>query len=336
MGSRPLSSVGIIANPAAGKDIRRIVAQGRFVPNHEKVNILKRVLAGLDAVGVERVLFMPDTGALGSNALEGTTLRLSADFIDMPVFHEELDTSRAAREMREAGVECIVTLGGDGTNRVVAKECGDVPLVPISTGTNNVFPDVTDGTIAGLAAGVVASGLVDTSRVTSRHTRLEVSLDGELKDIALVDLAVSTERFVGGRAVWDMTTLDELFLTRSEATNIGLSAIGAQLMRVKPDEQSGLRIKLGPGRDKVLATVAPGLVEWVEIADWQVIEAGGPEITIDRRPATIALDGERSFSLPVNSQVSVRLSADGPRVVDLDAALSMAAQKENGPPLFRG
>ena len=331
-----MSRVGIIANPAAGKDIRRIVAQGRFVPNHEKVNILKRVLAGLDAVGVERVLFMPDTGALGSNALQGTTLGLSADFVQMPVFHEEADTSRAAKEMREARVECIVTLGGDGTNRAVAKECGDVPLVPISTGTNNVFPDMTDGTIAGLAAGVIATGVVDSADVTSRHTRLEVLIDGELRDIALVDLAVSTERFVGGRAVWDMTTLDELFLTRSESTNIGLSAIGAQLMRVAPDEQSGLRIILGPGGGKVLATVAPGLVETVEVADWDVIEVGGPEAVIDPRPGTIALDGERTFSLQADSQVTVRLSADGPRVVDLDAALSIAAQKESGPPLFRG
>ena len=331
-----MSRVGIIANPAAGKDIRRIVAQGRFVPNHEKVNILKRVLVGLDAAGVERVLFMPDTGALGSNALQGTTLGLSADFVEMPVFHEEADTYRAAREMRESGVECIVTLGGDGTNRAVARECGDIPLVPISTGTNNVFPGMTDGTIAGLAAGVVATGVVDSADVTSRHTRLEVLIDGELRDIALVDLAVSTERFVGGRAVWDMTTLDELFLTRSESTNIGLSAIGAQLRRVTPDEQCGLRVKLGPGGGKVLATVAPGLVEAVEIADWEVIEVGGPEVTIDMYPATIALDGERTFTLPVDSQVTVRLSADGPRVVDLDAALSIAAQKESGPPLFRG
>ena len=195
---------------------------------------------------------------------------------------------------------------------------------------------MTDGTIAGLAAGVVATGVVDSADVTSRHTRLEVLIDGELRDIALVDLAVSTERFVGGRAVWDMTTLDELFLTRSESTNIGLSAIGAQLMRVAPDEQSGLRIILGPGGGKVLATVAPGLVETVEVADWDVIEVGGPEAVIDPRPGTIALDGERTFSLQADSQVTVRLSADGPRVVDLDAALSIAAQKESGPPLFRG
>ena len=151
-----------------------------------------------------------------------------------------------------------------------------------------------------------------------------------------MDLAVSTERFVGGRAVWDMTTLDELFLTRSESTNIGLSAIGAQLMRVAPDERTGLHVRLGPGGDKVLATVAPGLVETVEVADWQVIEVGGPEVVINLRPATIALDGERTFSLQADSNVTVRLSADGPRVVDLDAALSIAAQKESGPPLFRG
>ena len=46
------AAVGIIANPAAGKDIRRLVAEGRFVPNNEKRNIVRRILAGLDAVGI--------------------------------------------------------------------------------------------------------------------------------------------------------------------------------------------------------------------------------------------------------------------------------------------
>ena len=79
-----MSFVGIIANPAAGKDIRRIVAQGRFVPNHEKVNILKRVLAGLDAAGVERVAFMPEHGGLGRGALEGVFLTRAVVYIDRP------------------------------------------------------------------------------------------------------------------------------------------------------------------------------------------------------------------------------------------------------------
>jgi predicted polyphosphate/ATP-dependent NAD kinase len=34
--------VGIIANPASGKDIRRLVAYGSVFDNNEKVNIVKK------------------------------------------------------------------------------------------------------------------------------------------------------------------------------------------------------------------------------------------------------------------------------------------------------
>ena len=319
-----MTSVGIIANPAAGKDIRRIVSQGRFVPNHEKVNILKRVLAGLDAMNVESVIFMPDTGSLGKNALDGAKLSLNPQFVNMPVFHEENDSSRAARAMRESGVGCVITLGGDGTNRAVARECGEVPIMPISTGTNNVFPRMMEGTIAGLAAGAVATGKVNLNEATIRHTRLEVYLDGDLRDIALVDLAVSRERFVGARAIWDISTLHELFLTRAEPTSIGLSAIGARLKRLSPQEEYGLYIQLGEGQTIEAAPVAPGLVQDVEISRWKTIETGGPGVSVDLRPATIALDGERSFSIPQQSEVEVRLSKDGPRVVEPERALAMS------------
>ena len=319
-----MSSVGIVANPAAGKDIRRIVAQGRFVPNHEKVNILKRVLVGLDAADVEHVIFMPDTGSLGQNALAGLNLNLSAEFVSMPVFHEENDTSRATKSMRERGVGCIITLGGDGTNRAVAKECHDIPIMPISTGTNNVFPQMMEGTIAGLAAGAVASGNVDLAQATTRHTRLEVYSESQLKDIALVDLAVSKERFVGARAIWDITTLHELFLTRSEPISIGLSAIGARLRQVSPQDELGLYIRLGKGPTVVSAPVAPGIVQGIEIAEWKTIKTGEAGVRVMLRPSTIALDGERSFSLNSESDIEVRLSLDGPRVVEPDKALEIA------------
>ena len=59
-----MTLVGIIANPSASKDIRRLVAQGRVVPDWEKVNILRRVLLGLQAVGIGRVVAMPDSSHL--------------------------------------------------------------------------------------------------------------------------------------------------------------------------------------------------------------------------------------------------------------------------------
>ena len=320
-----MSSVGIVANPAAGKDIRRIVAQGRFVPNHEKVNILKRVLAGLDAAGTERVIFMPDTGSLGKNALAGMDLKLAPEFVRMPVFHEQNDSTRAARAMRESGARCIVTLGGDGTNRAVAKECEDLPLMPISTGTNNVFPTMLEGTIAGLAAGAIASGRADSAQATTRHTRLEVHADGSLQDIALVDLAVSKERFVGARAIWDTATLHELFLTRSEPTSVGLSAIGAKLRQFTPQEPIGLYMRFGAGKTTVSAPVAPGLIQEIEIAEWKTIEADAPGVPVSLRPSTIALDGERAFSLVSEGSVEIKLSRNGPLVINPEKALSIVS-----------
>ena len=319
-----MSTVGIIANPAAGKDIRRIVAQGRFVPNHEKVNILKRVLAGMDAVGVERALFLPDSGGLGRSALAGANLSLVAEFLDMTVFHAEIDSTRAGRAMLEASVDCIVTLGGDGTNRAVASECGDVPILPISTGTNNVFPTMIEGTIAGLAAGAVATGSADTDAATFRHSRLDVFVDGEYRDMALVDVAVSKERFVGARAIWDMATLHQLFLTRANVTSIGLSAIGARLRQVAPDAHEGLYLRFGTGGDSVLAPVSPGSVERVDVAEWSVMRPEDDAVPVTLRPATIALDGERAFSLPPDARVAVRLNVEGPRVVDAEKALGLA------------
>ena len=44
------------------------------------------------------------------------------------------DTFRATRMMCAAGVRAIVVLGGDGTHRAVARECGEVPIAGVSTG----------------------------------------------------------------------------------------------------------------------------------------------------------------------------------------------------------
>ena len=55
-----MALVGIIANPASGKDIRRLVAHGSVFDNQEKVRIVRRILLGLSEMGVDRICFMPD------------------------------------------------------------------------------------------------------------------------------------------------------------------------------------------------------------------------------------------------------------------------------------
>ena len=62
--------VGIIANPSAGKDIRRLVASGRVISNQEKANIITRFIRGLIFKGIKNFYFMPDKSGLYRPSIE--------------------------------------------------------------------------------------------------------------------------------------------------------------------------------------------------------------------------------------------------------------------------
>ncbi len=96
-------TVGIIANPASGKDIRRLVAHGSVFDNEEKASIVRRALLGLDAVGVERVLFMPESFGIVHRALKGVKLALETAPLDMLPFFTQDDSRRAAALLAEQG-----------------------------------------------------------------------------------------------------------------------------------------------------------------------------------------------------------------------------------------
>jgi predicted polyphosphate/ATP-dependent NAD kinase len=131
-------SVGLIANPASGRDVRRLVAHASVFTTQEKIDLLRRVLLGLAAAGVRRVLYMPDPQRPVLRAFEPLDLPLELAPAAAAARGDAVDTTEAARRMSEAGVGAIVSLGGDGTQRALARGSCDVPLVPVSTGTNNV------------------------------------------------------------------------------------------------------------------------------------------------------------------------------------------------------
>ncbi len=315
-----MTTVGIIANPSAGKDIRRLVAHGRVVSNQEKANILRRVFAGIVSTGAERILIMPDHSGLARPASGDVEGQIDIEFVDMPVADNQIASTRAAEQMADEGAECIVTLGGDGTNRVVAKGSREVPLVPISTGTNNVFPANTEGTLAGIAAGLVATGQISREVACRRSKRIDIVIEGKKRDDALVDVAVSNQMFVGARAVWNTDTLHELFLTRAEPASIGLSSIGSRVTPLAIDDEHGLWVRLnGEPAENALtiqAPIAPGTVSEVEIKEWKLMSVG-EKFPIELHPGTIALDGEREVELLQDGNVYAQLQADGPWVVDV-------------------
>ena len=322
-----MSLVGIIANPASGKDIRRLVAYGSVFDNQEKIRIVRRILLGLQSAGIRRIAYMPDFHGIVERAVDGLQIDLSVARLQFDTKADQRDSIEAARLLHQREAGCIVTLGGDGTNRVVAKGAGQVPILPLSTGTNNVFPFMIEGTVAGLAAGLIATAKVTREEGCFHSTRLEVVVDGRVADIALVDAVVSKDVFVGSRAIWKIDKIEQVFLNRCCPASIGFSAIGGMVRSISPQEPCGLHLTLGSGGQPVTAPIAPGVIENVSVRDMHLM-AVGESVDIHVAPSVIALDGEREVEIKKGQKTSIRLSANGPRVVDVEKTMASAMEKK--------
>jgi predicted polyphosphate/ATP-dependent NAD kinase len=322
-----MSLVGIIANPASGTDIRRLVAYGSIFNNQEKVRIVRRILLGLEAAGVRQVSYMPDYYGIVARALDSLNIGMDISPLVFKTRADQRDSMRAAAMLMENGADCIITLGGDGTNRVVARGTCHVPVLPVSTGTNNVFPYMIEGTIAGLAAGLIATGKVPRKEGTFTSTRLEVIAEGQPVDMAIVDTVVCDDIFIGSRAVWKMDKIRQIFLNRSSPASIGFSSIGGMLRTIAAADPCSMHLKLGSNGRPVTAPIAPGIVETVSV---EIVElmAPGEEVDIIFSPCVLALDGEREIEIKRGQKATIRLATDGPLVVDVDRTMAFAGRNK--------
>ncbi len=331
-----MSKVGIIANPASGKDIRRLVAYASLMANRDKLDLVRRLILGIQSTGIDEIVIMPDYYGLGAGAVSGLTrgaLHCQVSILEMPVTGTQEDSATATRKMKQSGVGCVVTVGGDGTNRAVAR--GDrpafegdrpVPLVPVSTGTNNVFPGMVEATTAGIAAGIVAGGLADGEGAISVHKRLVIDVNDEERDMALIDAVVLDQAFVGARAVWNIDEVRQIFCTRAQPETIGLSAIGGGICPVDPEDDHGLYLEVGDGRWRTRAAVLPGVIQEIGVREVRRLPLG-ERTAVSIRPCLIALDGEREVAVAAGDEVTIRVERDGPCVVDINKVIRQAASR---------
>ena len=209
------------------------------------------------------------------------------EFLDMAPTSTVEDTFHATRLLRAAGVAAIVVLGGDGTHRAVVRECRDIPIAGLSTGTNNAFPEMRESTITGMAVALYATGRLSAAQALAPNKLLEVSInDGAQRDIALVDAVISTDRYIGARALWKPENLSAVYLTFADPQAIGLSAIGGLLQPVGRRDPGGLAVQLADAQQPATALqapIAPGMVRAVAIAHWQAMPADQPFDVARRR-----------------------------------------------------
>ncbi len=317
--------IGIAANPASGKDVRRLVARASVFDNQEKSAIVRRAIVGALGAGASRFLHAPDTHHIAESALAEFGADDEANAVEAPRTGSALDTTRAAIAMQSAGCAVVLTLGGDGTNRAFVKGWRDAPLLPISTGTNNVFPRLIEATVAGAAAGLVALGVVALDECARRAKAIHIEIDGEEDDLALIDAVLTTDRFVGARALLDADALRFAIMTRADPAAVGITAIGGLVLPTSADHDEGVVVELGSGNRVVRAPIAPGLYQRIRINDARRVPLGAP-VEING-PGVLAFDGERERVLARGQRARLSIHKDGPWVIDVVKTLGLAAQR---------
>ena len=322
-------TVGILANPDSGRDVRRLIANAATSTVTDKITIVRRVAVGAVQAGARRLLVLPDPHGICRNALR--TLHLDAsgvcvDEIAVPRTHDERESIAAAGVMRDEGAGAVVVLGGDGTNRAIATGWCGVPVVPLSTGTNNVFPVHVEPTVAGAAAALVAAGVVPLEAVGRRAKTVRVEVDREPAGLALVDALLIADRFVGSRVLYDPARMRTAVLAVADPASVGVSPIGGLIDPCLPDDDAGIELVFGPDRSGrvVTAPMSPGWYVDVgvercrRLALGEAVEASGPAI--------LAFDGDRVRKIGDAEIVRFRVERDGPTVIDVDATLARAAR----------
>ncbi|WP_344861932.1 NAD(+)/NADH kinase [Amycolatopsis ultiminotia] len=322
---------GIVANPVSGRDIRRLGAWASVFPADGRAGLVQRLLSAFAVAGVRRVLVSTDRGGISAAVLRAlgreSAARPEVEFCEQDPFTGcAQDTVDAVRWMVDAGASVIVCLGGDGTARVAASVCGDVPLLALFTGTDNAFPQMREATVAGLAAGLVATGKVDVDLVAERVSVLEVVTKNR-RAIALVDVAVTMSKHVGAEASGEPAALTELYCTFAEPDGIGLSSVAGQLCPSPRSSPDGVALQLGPADEcanVVHALIAPKLVRPIGVRGWSVLRPG-VRVDLAADGGVIAVDGARELELKNGEGAYVELRSDGPWCVDVRAVMAEAA-----------
>ncbi len=325
-----MSSIGIIANPASGKDIRRLVSYATTIDNNEKVNIVKRIVLAAQTMGIDEILFMPDTFNIGYSAIEGLKdmLTIKCRILDIPIKASMEDTKDAAICMEKLGVGCIVVLGGDGTSRAVAKGVCSVPIIPVSTGTNNVYPIMVEGTVVGMAAAVIAT-ISDFKTCCIQDKRIEVFKNDTFADIALIDAVVTEDLYPGTKAIWDISRIKHIVVSRCHPATIGFSAIAGCIQIIKATCDKGLALSLfkkeqKSGHRTIIAPIAAGVISTVNISNVEEIPLDTKYSIIADENCMLALDGEREVKVRKNDRLDFIIKRNGPWRVNIKACLEKA------------
>lgn len=293
--------VGLIANPVASKDIRRLVGLARVVDVEEKANLIARLLVGMTAGPPLVVLALDDSGGIVRRAVRLTRGKAPlVEFLPIEADASERDTHDAAAMLRARGARALVTVGGDGTIRSAVEGWPDARLVPLAAGTNNAVAIVHEPTMVGYATSLAAADRVPDDAY-DQLTTMAVHTDDSEPSTAVVDAVGVRTHWTGARALWEPDDLVEAVVANARPEAVGIASIAVALGSIPP--RHARYIRFGPGR-AVRAIFGPGLVGEVSVAEHHIV-AEGTRIHFASATRVVALDGERRLIRDNDAHVDI-------------------------------
>ncbi len=312
--------VGLIANPVASKDIRRLVGLARVVDVEEKANLIARLLVGMTAGPPVAVYALDDSGAMVQRALRlarGKTPRV--EFLPIEAEASERDTHDAARMLGAMGARALVTVGGDGTIRSAVEGWPGARLVPLAAGTNNAVAIVHEPTMVGYATSLAVAGHVPGDAYDQLTTMVVHTGDAE-PSTAVVDAVGVRTQWTGARALWEPDDLVEAVVANARPEAVGIASIAFALGPSPPRLARYLRF--GPGR-RVRAIFGPGLLGEISVAEHRTVPEG-TRIDLDPTSRVVALDGERRLIRGNEAYVEVQ---PGAHLLSVSRTLAFNSQR---------
>ena len=325
-----MGTIAIAANPASGRDIRRLVSHATVYSNREKENIVERVILAAYAMGGHKAIIMPDSFGFGIHIqrhLEEDLLELPRGVVnipDVPYMDKQEDTTYFAAYAEQQGCDVLVVLGGDGTSRAAAKGVEHIPVIALSTGTNNVYPDMVEGTIAGVAASAIADGVVSPKDCCLRSKSIEIYVNGEYADRALVDVAFCPFVYTGAKAIWKRESLRRIMVTQCHPASIGFSALLGCAYTILPEDDYGAAADFEDGRTNVRVAVSAGVVSDFRLERERVVPLDEKLTYVMDYNGMLALDGEREVKFRSGDTVDLVITRQGPNKVDIRKTLMLA------------
>ena len=190
-----------------------------------------------------------------------------------------------------------------------------------------MYPEMLEGTVAGMAAAVAAQ-FSDPAICCIRDKQIEVTLNGSLTDIALIDAVISDDLCVGSKAIWDASKLQHIFVTRCHPASIGFSTAAGCLQIVKDTDDCGLAVELRSEGEKIIAPIAAGVLSELEIWQAKRMLLDCPETLLLQEECMVALDGERELRGHAGDTLTFTVTRHGPWRVQAKRALEEAVRRE--------